>query len=155
MWREQKEGSWDSENVLFLCAGLWLCSICKESVTCKSKVCIHFYLLHFQKFFRKLHGQILYINFNVYSKTLGKHHDKSPKKYSEQNKKVCLINRYCQKISTDSYLIIRNLFDKWIPSCLLKNIQASLIFSHKFFSLFPVVIPLKAVNHHVLQLLLP
>lgn len=52
-------------------------------------------------------------------------------------------------------MIIRNLFDKWIPSGLLKNIEASLVFPHKFLGLLPVVIPLKAVDHHVLQLLLP
>lgn len=69
-----KEGSWYPENVLFLVAGLWMCSNCKESVSCKSKIHVHFDLLWLQEFFRILPGQMLYINFTAYSKNLGKHH---------------------------------------------------------------------------------
>lgn len=59
------------------------------------------------------------------------------------------------KISNESYLIIRNLFDEWILSGLLKHIESSLVLPHKFFGLLSVVIPLTAVNNHILQLLLP
>lgn len=62
------EGSWDTENTLFLGAGSWLCSICKESVSNTSGTQAYFYLLHLLKFFNNLPGQILYKNFNVYSK---------------------------------------------------------------------------------------
>lgn len=54
----------------------------------------------------------------------------------------------------ESYLVIRNLLDEWIPSSLLENVQSSLILSHKLLSFLPVVIPLKTVDNHVLQLLL-
>lgn len=82
---KKKEGFKDPENILFLDAGSWSCSICQESVSSEQYIWytgIHFYLLHILKFFKNLPGQILYINFNVYSQHLRQHHDKGPKNYS-------------------------------------------------------------------------
>ena len=48
--RKQKEDSWDSEGVFFLDVGSWVCSICKESVSCNSGIQVHFYSLLLWKF---------------------------------------------------------------------------------------------------------
>lgn len=75
--------------------------------------------------------------------------------YSYQYKTSKSIKWLHQKLANVPYLIIRNLFAKWVPAGLLQHVEASLVFSHELFSLFPVVVPLQAVHNHVLQLLPP
>lgn len=53
------------------------------------------------------------------------------------------------KIFNEFYLIIRNLFDEWIFSGLLKYIESSFVFFYKFFSFFSVVILLTVVNNYI------